>query len=115
MDYVVGLLFLVPGLFGLGRSLRLRMKGLFTFGTVTVVNGMGRSRHLSISFESLNKKTFVVTNGFLPSFILYQVGDSVPVLYDPSNPAMAVIANFDTMWLLPLILVGCGILPVLIY
>ena len=102
------LLFIVFGLLGLGRSLRLWLKGVSTSGTVIAVNGAGKNRQLSISFEIPNKKKFIVTNGFLPSFILYQVGDSVPIVYDPDNPANAVMANFDTMWLFPLILIGIG-------
>lgn len=39
----------------------------------------------------------------------YQVGDRVPVAYDPDNPSDARIASFGSAYLLPMILGGLGI------
>ena len=108
MDHLVELVLVAVGLFGIGRSLRLRMKGSFTSGRVTEANGVGRGRRIRISFKAQNKKTFFFSRGI--TFRRYEVGDSIPLLYDPSNPTDAVIYNFDTMWFWPLLCLGAGIL-----
>ena len=58
MNHLVELVLVAFGLFGIGRSLRLRMRGSFTSGTITEANGVGRGRHIRISFKAQNKKTF---------------------------------------------------------
>jgi hypothetical protein len=40
----------------------------------------------------------------------YKIGDSVPVLYDPESPYDARIRSFTSLWLLPLILGGLGLI-----
>ncbi|MCL4271373.1 MAG: DUF3592 domain-containing protein [Anaerolineales bacterium] len=109
MDKFFGILLVVIGTFIAFRSFWLRTNGTSTLGKVISVT-VGRGRHLSISFKTNNKKTFIFSSGILSLFTYYEVGDSIPVLYNPANPATVVINNFDAMWLLPSILLGSGFL-----
>ena len=111
MAILFGLVLAGFGLFGIWRSLRLRVKGLFTVGTVTKVKIIGKVPNLFISFKTTRKRTVIFRAGGWTSLNMspaYQVGSPVPVLYDPHNPGDAVIYSFDFMWLLPLALTGAG-------
>ena len=44
----------------------------------------------------------------------YSIGDSVPVLYDPGSPYDARIRSFTSLWLLPIVLCGLGLIFALI-
>ena len=111
MAILFGLVLAGFGLFGIWRSLRLRVKGLFTVGTVTKVKIIRRVPNLFISFRTTRKRTIMFRAGgwtSLNTSPFYQVGNPVPVLYDPNNPSDAVIYTFDFMWLLPLAFIGVG-------
>jgi hypothetical protein len=41
------------------------------------------------------------------------VGQSVQVLYEPGHPEGAVIQSFLSLWFLPLLFFGIGIIPLL--
>lgn len=43
------------------------------------------------------------------SFIDYEIGDEVPVVYSPDDPYNATIADFQQLWLLPTLLGGGGL------
>jgi hypothetical protein len=43
------------------------------------------------------------------SFIKYEIGDVVPVVYSPEDPGDATVADFQQLWLLPTILGGGGL------
>lgn len=108
----LGLIFLGVGLFLLWRSVRLRMKGLFTIGTITKVKIWRRgAARITVSFKTTRNKTIIFTPGGwtgINASPFYQVGSPVPILYDPHNPQNAVIYTNDFMWWLPLCLVGLG-------
>ena len=108
-----GLLIAGVGFFWIGRSLRLRMKGFSTIGTVTevrMISRIKRSRHLVVSFKTYNKKNIIYhVDAFTPSIKIYQVGDSIPILYDPYKPTDAVVYAFESMYLLPLFIIGFGL------
>ena len=102
-----GLAFVGYGLYRFWRSLWLLRNGIFTIGTVTKI----KITHF-IRFKTAKKKTIVFNAGGWTStniFIVYQVGNSVPLFYDPKNPNDAMIYSFDFMWLLPLASTGVGL------
>ncbi len=112
MAIIFGLAVAGFGVFNIWRSIQLRTKGIFTIGTVSNVRFRGRVPNVFVSFKTLKKKTIVFRAGGWTSIIsspFYQVGNSVPVLYDPQNPADAVIYTVDFMWMLPLALTGVGL------
>lgn len=111
MGKLIGTLLLIVGLFFAYRSFWLRINGISAFGIVTSVN-IGKGRTLIISFKAHNKKTFTFSSGirFLPLFTFYNVGDTIPILYDSLNPTYVMIDNFDVMWLSPAILLISGII-----
>ena len=43
----------------------------------------------------------------------YAIGEEVEVLYDPDNPSHAEISDFMTLWLIPVVLFGIGIVMAL--
>ena len=43
----------------------------------------------------------------------YAIGDEVPVLFSPDDPQSASINSFTSMWLLPLLLGGGGLVFVI--
>jgi hypothetical protein len=95
----------------LWRSAKLRIKGLFTIGTVTRVKMRGKVPVVTVSFKTTRNKTIIFSPGgwtSLNTSPFYQVGASVPILYDPNNPRDAVIYTIDFMWLLPLGFIGLG-------
>jgi hypothetical protein len=116
MGILLGLCLLGFGSFRLWRSLQLRMKGLFTVGTVIDVEMRGSFSTLVVRFKTTRNKSIVFRPGgwrfiFMSSF--YRVGASVPILYDPNNPRDAVIYTLDFLWMIPLFFVGLG--AVIIY
>jgi len=113
MVIIFGLLVVGVGLFWIQRPLRLRTKGFSAIGTVTETGRLGNLRHLVVSFKPYNKKSVVFhADAFTPTMKVYRVGDSIPVLYDPYKPTNAIIYAFEAMYLLPLSLVGFGLLIV---
>ena len=100
------------GLFGIWRSVKLRINGIFTIGTVTRVKMMGKVPNIFIRFKTVKKKAVVFRAGgwtAINTSPFYQVGNSVPVLYNPDNPSDATVYTFDFMWLLPLVLTSTGL------
>jgi hypothetical protein len=115
MTILLGLFLSGLGLFMLWRSVHLRLKGLFTIGTVikkVVLWPWGRGAPvLTVSFKTIRNKTITFTSGGLTGinrFSFYQVGGPVPVLYDPNNPRNAVIYTLYFIYLSPLFFVGLG-------
>jgi hypothetical protein len=109
----LGLIFLGVGSFLLWRSVQLRMKGLFTIGTVTKVDVWRHRRpRITVSFTTTRNKTIIFTPGGwtgISASPFYQVGSPVPILYDPHNPQNAVVYTNDFMWWLPLCLIVLGL------
>ncbi len=112
MGILFGLFLSGFGSFMLWRSLRLRMKGLFTIGTITDVG----FRTLVVHFKTTRNKSisFKLRAGkFIFISATYRVGASVPILYNPHNPKDAIIYSPSFMWMPPLFFVGMGV--VIIY
>lgn len=112
---VIGILFglyiLGYGIFLILRSIRLRSKGVFAIGTVKEVRITQRAPNIFVSFETLHGRTVVFKAGGwsgINTSPFYQVGNPVPVLYDPKDPTNAVVYSFDFMWVLPLLITGIG-------
>ena len=111
MAILLGLFGASFGLFHLWRSIRLRLKGRFTIGNVSKVTMIGRTPEIYVSFKNSKNRTVVFKAGGWTGINispLYQIGSSVPVLYDPNNSSDAVIYTFDFMYLLPLAFTGLG-------
>jgi hypothetical protein len=112
MPYIFGLIFTGWGFYALWRSIWLRRNGRFTVGTVTSVIWSHRVSNVYVSFKTERKKTVVFKAGGWTSILsspFYQVGNQVPVLYDPYNPTNAVIYTVDFLWVLPFVLTGIGL------
>jgi hypothetical protein len=112
MAIIFGLAVVGFGLFTLWRNVQLRIKGIFTMGTITNIQRHRRVPHVFVSFKTLKKKTIVFRAGGWSQIYtspFYQEGNPVPVLYDPNNPKDAVIYTVDFMWLLPLAFIGVGL------
>jgi hypothetical protein len=56
--------------------------------------------------------TFTSETGNYPSPD-YTIGEAVDVLYDPDDPRRAEVGDFLTLWLMPVVLFGIGIVMVL--
>ncbi len=121
MVVFIGLAFVGFGVYNIWHSLRLQRKGIFTVGTVAHIKGKGSVPNMFVKFKTLRKKTIVfradgwaststvIVWTFVRSSPLYEIGSSVPVLYDPHNPTDAVIQTFDFMWVQPIITTGFGL------
>jgi hypothetical protein len=105
-----GLVFVAVGIYSLKKSLRLRTKGRFTVGTITRWRYRGRSISVFVTFK-ISKKRKVEFDAGGGSFVgmMYQVGQLVPVLYNPRNPLDAVIYSWEFMWATPLAFIAAGI------
>jgi len=76
----------------------------------TVIENVGsRNYHARVRFRtnSGQELTFVSSTGTNPPS--YRVGESVQVFYDPDDPTHASINGFVSLWLLPLIFGGMGV------
>lgn len=102
------LLMLSAGFRGLTSSLLLVRQGISTTGTITSRSQQSRySITYDVLFETSNGNEIDLSTT-TSSWSTYFVGDTVPVLYNPSNPHAAKIATFFNIWATPaaLLLVG---------
>lgn len=114
---VIGPIFLVIGLVFGANALALAGRAERADGTVvevvarTTSNSDGTrstSWYPTVAFEAGEKTVrFVSSVGFGPS--RYEVGDTVPVAYDPDHPSDAKIATFGGLYLFPLLFGGLGL------
>ncbi|RME12643.1 MAG: DUF3592 domain-containing protein [Ardenticatenia bacterium] len=51
---------------------------------------------------------FQDSTGVAPASLAPHPGEEVPVLYNPENPHMAMVATWSNLWLLPTALLGIG-------
>ena len=113
MAVLVGFALTGLGLLGIWHSFKLQRKGTLTIGTITKIKQVGKAPNVWVSFKTLNNKTIVFNAGGwggIRSSLFYQVGNPIPVLYDPNNPNHAVIYSTEFMWLMPLAITGFGLL-----
>ena len=85
------------------------LRSAATADAVVVENVWSGSYHPRVRFRTNSGQefTFVSSTGTSPAS--YREGESVQVLYDPDSPANASINGFVSLWLLPLIFGGIGI------
>lgn len=65
-----------------------------------------------ISFETLDgtPRTFTESSGSYPA--KYEIGDTVTILYKPSDPSDAMIKSWE-LWFVPALLLGLSVVPLL--
>src|SRR5437868_8574824 len=68
------------------------------------------SAHPRIRFRTDNGQEVVFRSSMGTSPPAYEVGEHVPVLYDPVKPANAFINSFVGLWLVPVIFGGIGLI-----
>ena len=102
-------LFDVNGTKLLQTTLKLQFNGVITMGTVSEVKEIPNRNpaipssdyQLMVSFEA-DGKTYTTTSNVYYSLDHEQVGASIEVIYDPTNPSIALINNFNERWMFPL-------------
>ncbi|MCC7117645.1 MAG: DUF3592 domain-containing protein [Anaerolineales bacterium] len=67
-----------------------------------------------VEFKTTDQKTYSFESGNASYPPAYEVGETVPVLYDPQNPNTAQIDKWTERWLMPIILVPAMILAALL-
>lgn len=79
-------------------------------GTVTgLVNDNGY-KYPQIQYTPANTNTITFQANYSSRSEPYNVGDKVPLLYDPANPKSARIDSFASLWAVPVTLAGIGAL-----
>jgi hypothetical protein len=108
--FVAGVGFFIYGLYGLGRSLRLRLVYELSHGVV--VSYVRHAEHLRFA----PRVEFTGADGRQHTFLseVYgsqdiPIGGRVHVRYLPADPKRAEIARFSTLWLFPLLWLGFGV------
>lgn len=104
-------LFAQQGIDSLGKSISLAGNGVTTTGTVTSVeeftsgraNVPSTSYKLTVSFEVNGAAHSVTSNAYYQPIGKSWVGEPMPVIYDPEDPAIALIDTFQERWLEPVV------------
>ena len=109
---------LVPGgigAFAFFRTLRFLRTAQTTSGVVNEVIFMpvsdGHIYRPRITFTTQTGETVALTSVLDSSRQEFQVGQQVPVIYDPSHPSRARLRSFPSLWLVSLIFGGVGAFP----
>jgi hypothetical protein len=117
--FVVGLIFVVSGGYGIHQYRRLNRIGERVFGTVVGLRwrssagpdgGSVRVCHPVLAFRTLDGRDIQAETGAGSSRVIAQPGEQVPVIYDPRNPAKAEINTRAgrPVWL-PVIFIMAGV------
>ena len=102
-------LFDVNGTKLLQTTMRLQFNGVTTTGTVSEVKEIPNRNpaipssdyQLMVSFE-VGGKTYTTTSNVYYSLDHDRVGTPIEVIYDPTDPGIALINNFNERWMFPL-------------
>lgn len=111
--------FCLWGMYALSTAYRLENSGSTTTGTVIEMEESSTSEggccvsSPVIEFQS-NGQTYTFDGGNASNPPAYQVGETVPVIYDSSDPTTAQINKWSERWLFPLIIIPAMILGALI-
>lgn len=95
--FVVGLIFVVGGGYGIHQNRRLNRIGERVPGTVVGLrwrmssSDAGRVCHPVLAFRTLDGRDIQAETGVGSSRVIAQPGEQVPVIYDPRNPVKAEI------------------------
>src|SRR5690348_9260309 len=103
-------LFAREGVDSLMKSLFLVSGGVRTTGTVTSVEEFtsgsasfpSTSYKLTVSFDGAGGTYTVVSNAYYKPIGKSWVGETMPVIYDPDDPNIALIDTFQERWLEPI-------------
>lgn len=68
-----------------------------------------------VAFTPMNGASVRFTDGAGSLPPDYEVGESVPVLYDPANPQKARLNTWKRVWFVPILLMSVGGLPFLVF
>jgi hypothetical protein len=104
-------LFAREGITALTNSISLQTKGVTTTGTVTSVEEFSdndpsfpqSSYKVTVSFEVDGVTYSVKGSAFYKAEGNSLVGDSMPIIYDPDDPNIALIDTFQERWLEPIV------------
>ena len=96
-------LFAREGLDSLAKSVSLAASGATTTGTVTSVEEFSSGRanfpstsyKLPVSFEADGSTYSVISNAYYKPISKSWVGESMPIIYDPKDPNIALIDTFQ--------------------
>src|SRR5262245_29059407 len=91
----VAVLFGGVGIYRLRRLRRLRKIGRLTKGKVVKFERGYRGMRFAVIRFNTSQGRFELSGG--GSFSSYQLGDSVPILYNPKNPRDAIIYRSDSL------------------
>jgi hypothetical protein len=92
----LGALGLAVAAFNVPRTSRLVLGGRAE-GTVVAFQRVGRGRHLVVRYDAPDGESIQFRSQVdRPRHV--RVGDNVPVLYDPHDPAVAEVDSFHAIW-----------------
>jgi len=117
---LIGIVFIILGFISLKKSQHLNKNGIKTLAKVVKVEKVksqdedGYTKYsyrplLSFKDENQVEHEFKsdVSSGNKRK---YHEGDEIEIVYDPENSEKAMVKNFFSMWLMPVILGGIGIM-----
>jgi hypothetical protein len=111
--------FCLWGVYALFTAYKLENTGSITTGTViemeeSSTNEGGCCVYSPVIEFQVNGQTYTFDGGNASNPPAYQVGETVPVIYDPTDPDTAQINKWSERWLFPLIIIPAMILGALI-
>ena len=112
--------FCLWGVYAAYISWQLEQNGVKTSGTVVRLEESDSSEggccvySPVVEFVAKDEQTYSFESSNASDPPAYEVGEEVPVLYDPANPDTAQINKWSERWLFPLIIIPAMILTALI-
>lgn len=102
--------FCLWGMYALFTAYKLETSGSTTTGTViemeeSSTNEGGCCVYSPVIEFQVNGQTYTFDGGNASNPPAYQVGETVPVIYDPNDPDTAQINKWGERWLFPLIII----------
>ena len=111
--------FCLWGVYALSTAYKLETSGSTTTGTViemeeSSTNEGGCCVYSPVIEFQVNGQTYTFDGGNASDPPAYQVGETVPVIYDPSDPNTAQINKWSERWLFPIIIIPAMLFAALI-
>ena len=110
--FLIGVGMLIGGIFAYRSNQQFLQSSLKSTGTVTGLDlkhsSDSSSYHPVVQFRTLKNQVINFTSSVGSNPASYQVGETVEVNYDPTNPNSAKINDFSSNWLTVLILSVMG-------
>jgi hypothetical protein len=110
--FLIGIGMLIGGIFAYRSNQQFLQSSLKSKGTVTSLDlrhsSDSSSYHPVVQFRTLKNQIINFTSSVGSNPASYQVGETVEVNYDPTNPNSAKINDFSSNWLTVLILSVMG-------